>query len=134
MTFLKRYWKSLLVAAVILYLSLWKQSSQKMPDIRNADKWAHLLMYAGLAFVMHWEMYMARIGGRKLYLWGLVVPFLFGGVIEILQEQFFPPRTGSWADWLADGLGVVAGFVAFSCALHLWELFENQRRNRTPHA
>lgn len=134
MDFLKQYWKSLLVASVILYLSLWKQPSFKMPDISNADKWAHLLMYAGLAFMMHWDLHAARLKKWKLYFFGIVFPVAYGGIIEILQEQFFKPRSGEWGDWLADSLGAVAGFFIFPYALRLWEHIANKRKNRMPHA
>lgn len=134
MSFLKRYWKSLLVAVAILYLSLWKQPSFRMPDISNADKWAHMLMYAGLAFMAHWDLHTAKIKNWKLYFFGVIVPIVYGGVIEILQEQFFKPRSGEWGDWLADGLGAVAGFIVFPYALRLWEKFMDKHKNHTPHA
>jgi VanZ family protein len=43
-------------------------------------------------------------------LWGLIYPIVYGGVIELLQENFFPPRTGDWSDWVADALGSVAAY------------------------
>ena len=41
----------------------------------------------------------------------VVFPIIYGGLIEVLQDKFFYPRVGDWADWLADIVGVVIGTV-----------------------
>jgi VanZ family protein len=49
--------------------------------------------------------------GGLLWLIALVVPMVYGGIIEIVQELWFAPRSGEWMDWLADCIGVVVGIV-----------------------
>jgi len=87
---------------------------------KNSDKLIHALMYAGLGFVAFYE-YKKEIFLRRKYKYWLFYMFLFfvffGGIIEILQENFFKPRTGEFADWIADivglGLGYLAGRIFF---------------------
>ena len=73
------------------------------------DKWAHGVMYLVLALVMLWDN--KKVGIPASYSWMIVVLFsaIFGGFIEILQEQFFYPRTGDWMDWVADCIGTWVG-------------------------
>ena len=67
------------------------------------------MMYLVLAWVMMWDN--KKVGIKTSYSWGIAVLFsaIFGGFIEIMQEQFFYPRTGDWMDWLADCLGACVG-------------------------
>ena len=48
-----------------------------------------------------------------MWLVAVAIPVVYGGVIELLQEQFFYPRTGELLDWLADGVGVCMGLVCW---------------------
>lgn len=41
----------------------------------------------------------------------ILFPILLGGVIEILQEMFFKPRSADWFDWFADILGVALAWL-----------------------
>ena len=45
-----------------------------------------------------------------MWMWGLCYPILYGGLMELLQEYYFPPRTGDWEDWIADIVGVLIAF------------------------
>ena len=80
-----------------------------MPPIEHGDKWVNWLAFAVLTVVMLWDS--KKVGLKLWQVWGigLVFPLLYGGLIELLQEQFFYPRTGEWGDWLADGIGVLVG-------------------------
>jgi VanZ family protein len=40
-------------------------------------------------------------------------PIALGGIIEILQEMFFNPRSGEWLDWLTDIAGVLTAWAVF---------------------
>lgn len=115
-----RYWECAVVAAVILYGSLIREPHFQLPPVEGADKWVHILMYLGLGATLMWDMLRDRQQGWKLWLIALVVPMVYGGVIEILQENFFYPRTGDWLDWLADIVGTIAGCVAAYSVNHWW--------------
>lgn len=106
-----RYWECTVVAAIILYGSLIREPHFQLPPVEGADKWAHALMYLGLGATLMWDMLRDRQRGWKLWVTALAVPIVYGGVIEILQENFFYPRTGDWWDWLADIVGTVTGCV-----------------------
>lgn len=68
------------------------------------DKANHLLAFAVLALLASggWGT-----GHRRLIAIGLLA---YGGLIELLQTQL-PPRSGEWADLLADAVGVALGLL-----------------------
>ena len=115
---MKSYIPSAVVAALILYLSLLRVPHLAIPEFmasfRHLDKVVHALMYLCLGAVMVRDMWSAgSVRSRKRLFWGcmacLLVIAVYGGVIEILQELYFPPRTGEWADWAADIAGGCSG-------------------------
>jgi VanZ family protein len=73
------------------------------PDMPSTgwDKTNHLLAFAVLALLgcLAWP---GRIGAALLAL------MVYGGLIEVLQS-FTGYRSAEWADWLADGLGLLLG-------------------------
>ncbi|MCL2327762.1 MAG: VanZ family protein [Bacteroidetes bacterium] len=112
MQFIKKYFFSIVVAIGIFYLSTTTSSAlSKVPKIEGLDKIVHFLMYAGFAFVLLWENW-----GKKAilrYIVAIAFPILYGGLMEIIQ-QFFPPRTTDFFDFLANTAGVLVGyFVAW---------------------
>jgi len=109
---LKYIFPPLLVAAVIFYLCCIIQSND-VPDVEwdffiSEDKVVHFLMYFGLSGVASF-MYIYENKGRiivlKLILFAILLPILYGGFIEILQDKYYPERSGDWFDFLADALG-----------------------------
>ena len=94
-----------------------------LPPIEGGDKWVHLLMYALFAYMLIWDAICDGLRGWRLVLLTLVFPIMYGGLIEIIQEQWFYPRTGDWYDWLADSVGVVLG-------LAIWMMIDKIRNVR----
>lgn len=79
------------------------------------DKVVHGLMYVGLALALTFDYLRVKRTTRvrftlALLFWGLLFPCLYGGLIEILQGAYFPPRTAEWLDWVADIIGSTIGF------------------------
>lgn len=107
------YLPTMLVAGIILYLSLLREPNFKLPDIHHADKYAHFLMYFGFSFCFIWDLFRDHKISFFHRLFSIVLPILWGGIIEILQEKFFYPRTGDWKDWLADIIGAIIGYSIF---------------------
>ena len=105
------YIPTFLIAAGILYASLTTHPIAPMPEIRFADKWGHLLAYACLSAVFLWDLTRAYVPRGWKYGLAFVLPIVYGGVIEILQERYCAPRTGDWYDWLADILGTILGII-----------------------
>lgn len=87
-------------AVAVLVLSL-GPTAPELPTT-GWDKSNHFLGFFVLAG-LGWQAHSSRRGWLFL---GLLV---FGGLIEWLQSMT-SYRLGDWADWFADGLGVVAGF------------------------
>ena len=109
MAVIKGYWKTLLIALTILYGSLLREPHFSLPPINYGDKWVHLLVYAMLGAVALWESTHYGLKGWRIMVVTLVLPMLYGGAIEVVQEWWFFPRTGDWWDWLADSVGVLLG-------------------------
>lgn len=113
MRFFRFYGMTIVLSLLILYLSILRQ----VPDIpqiqfEGLDKVVHFFMYFALAAVACYELYRQRytFADAKMRFWGLYFPIIYGGLIELLQENFFPPRTGDWVDWLSDTLGALTAY------------------------
>ena len=102
----RRNWRLLLLcllAAVSWFAFVPSTPHDALPQL---DKVRHLLAFASLALV-------ASLGWppaprtTTLITLGLMAYGLF---IELMQTQL-PTRTGSVADWLADGIGIALGLL-----------------------
>jgi membrane-associated phospholipid phosphatase/VanZ family protein len=131
--FLYQYRFSILVALIILYISVLKPAQlPRIPLFPYADKVIHLLMYGFLALFLNYETIPAKqlpawlfpkLKGIRLpnvktsqsvmLLIVLILPILMGGIIELLQQYCFPPRTGDWIDFLANTTGVLLAYLLF---------------------
>lgn len=89
--------------------------STDVPDIEVPflDKIGHVSLFAFLALI--WAMYSwVKTEGTRARLF-LILPviFLYGIIIEVLQELFFQPRTGDIWDVVANFVGIVLGGLIF---------------------
>ena len=111
------YWKSILVLSAIAYLSLLREPTISLPYVIGIDKWIHAIMYLVLTLTLLWD------SQQRPQLWWIVAVFsaIFGGFIEVLQEQFFYPRTGDWMDWLADCMGVIVAIIVWLIGVKWYE-------------
>ncbi|MDH6309719.1 VanZ family protein [Dysgonomonas sp. PFB1-18] len=111
----KYTWPPFLVAVVIFYLCC-LIPPKDVPDVDfdffiPTDKIVHFIMYWGLAGVASFNYIYDKKGHiiiLKLIAFAIFIPILYGGLIEVLQAEFFPPRSGDWYDFLADALGALA--------------------------
>lgn len=111
------YWKSIVVLSAIAYISLLREPSISLPYVIGMDKWIHAIMYLVLTLTLLWD------SQQRPKLWWIVGVFsaIFGGFIEVLQEQFFYPRTGDWMDWLADCIGVIVAIIVWLIGVKWYE-------------
>ena len=111
------YWKSIVVLSAIAYISLLREPSISLPYVIGLDKWIHAIMYLVLTLTLLWD------SQQRPKLWWIVGVFsaIFGGFIEVLQEQFFYPRTGDWMDWLADCIGVIVAIIVWLIGVKWYE-------------
>lgn len=109
--FLKRYPYSAACVVLICYLCLKQISPTGLGrfNFPGADKVVHWGMYFGLCLLVWAER---RLNAEKRYiahaaLYAVALPLALGGAIEIAQEYLTTYRSGDWADFAADALGVL---------------------------
>lgn len=108
---IKIYWKSIIIAIFIFFLSVIDFSSvNDIPKIKYSDKIVHVILYFIWTSVIFYETIKSHsIRNKKHFFFLLFIPIFFGGCIEMIQQAFFPPRTAEWFDWFADILGTFWG-------------------------
>lgn len=119
MTFLKRYWPSLLTLGVILYATLDSDPIDTEPlwEIPYFDKWIHAIMMGGLvgAIAFDWERWHrpARVLTPRV-MWTICAGVIaFGAIDEVAQGLMDNGRGSEWLDFAADVVGaIVAVFLA----------------------
>lgn len=117
------YWRSILVACAIAYGCLLRKPLYTLPPIEHGDRWAHWLAFMVLALVLQWDSNRVGLKNGPRWLVVALLPMLYGGLIEVIQEKYFYPRTGDWMDWVADVVGVVLG-------IGLWWIGEKMYERR----
>lgn len=110
---IRRHPISVILILVIWYLSLFTPPKTELANVRFIDKWAHLLMYGSLAFVLWMEDWRARKASpsmpRALALY--IGPVAMSGLIELAQAYCTTDRSGDWLDLAANAIGALAGIV-----------------------
>lgn len=106
------YWHTIGIGSVILYLSLLRTPHLHFPLFAGADKVAHLCMYTLLGIAMLYDLNRDRQPLWRCIAVTLIAGSIYGGVIELMQEYLFPPRTGDWLDLLADFAGLTLSLTA----------------------
>lgn len=110
---IKRHPISVILILVIWYLSLFTPPKTELANVRFIDKWAHLLMYGSLAFVLWMEDWRVRKASpsmpRALALY--IGPVAMSGLIELAQAYCTTDRSGDWLDLAANAIGALAGIV-----------------------
>lgn len=104
-----------LIALAIFYLTcIVNVDSIPVPGrVLHYDKLAHFGMFFVLSGAIYLDYYLFHKGQPNKFMWmllGLVIPVVYGGAIEIVQEQFFS-RSGEWMDFVADVLGSISATV-----------------------
>ena len=104
-----------LIALVIFYMTciVNVDSIPGSKRLLQYDKLAHFGMFfalSGAIFFDYYRLHKGRPSKFKWLLFGLVIPIIYGGLIEIIQEHFFS-RTGDWMDFVADSLGSISATV-----------------------
>ena len=104
-----------IVVLLIFYVTcIVNVESIPVPDkVFEYDKIAHFGMFFVLSAVIYFDYYRLHNGKpRKLRLlfMGLILPVIYGGLIEIVQDHFFG-RSGELMDFVADALGSLTATV-----------------------
>lgn len=104
-----------LCVALIWYLCLFRPPHiRTLEAIPNFDKFVHCSMYWGTFTVFWVEYYYWRInwGRLRLFLIAVLAPILMSGVIELAQEYLTTYRSGDWADFAANSMGVLLSLIS----------------------
>ena len=111
---IKNYPVSIFLTLVIIVLSLIPFPDIELAkDVPLADKWTHMVMYAGLSGVIWWEYWRRHrtMNPLRVLCGAVVAPIALSGVLELLQEYATTTRAGEWLDLLANSIGVLIGAV-----------------------
>jgi VanZ family protein len=100
-------WRSIFFAALLLVMALMLIPLKHSNDgWVYADKLQHIAVFLVLAMIG----FMAYPNKLRWVCAGL---FVYGGLIELLQQIFTLSRQASLADWLADVVGVTLGLTLY---------------------
>ncbi len=114
---------TVVIVLAIWYLSLFTPPRMEWADENFMDKWAHLLMYGALAFILWAEDRRARRSPvsvpRLLLLYA--APVAMGGLIELVQKYCTAgTRSGEWLDFAADAVGALLGLALGCVVTRMW--------------
>jgi VanZ family protein len=109
--FIKRYYRSILIGVLILWLSLSGGQSLVPGDfltIPYVDKIGHFIMYALFSGVLLLDSCLWQ-SSRSIRYVVLVIPVTFGALMEVFQYFLTTSRKAEALDLVADILGIGAG-------------------------
>lgn len=110
MNYIKRYPLSVIVAIAVIYLSLFNPPSISFTKkIVGFDKYAHVCMYlgfSGMIWVEYLRTHKRDFEFKKIAPKAIILPILFSGTMELLQEYCTTNRSGDWFDLAANSVGV----------------------------
>lgn len=112
--YIKHYPISLIILAIICYLSFFTPPKTDLNEILNLDKLVHFCMYFGFSSMI-WIEYLwshSSIRWKRIIPGAVLLPILISGLIEILQENCTDTRSGDWLDFLANSVGALASIPA----------------------
>lgn len=118
------FWKPAVWLLIILTLSL--IPGNKLPGIPifpHFDKVVHAAMYFGLAILLIKPL-QENLESRS-YLWALLICFVIGLLVELIQEYLALNRSGSWLDGMANISGAILGVLFYHYFIrgYWWEKF-----------
>jgi VanZ family protein len=125
--FWRYFWPPVAWAAVLFIQSSISKFDAPLQLSRWDDKWAHVLIYMPLGFLLMQAMTRSEISAsqRRMLLLTLLIGSLYGASDEF-HQYFVPGRSPDWRDWIADSFGV---------ALGTWIFLKSAKRSqrRAPH-
>ena len=85
-------------------------------------------MFFVLSAVCLFDYYRLHNGQPRIsrwIFWGVVLPVIYGAVIELMQNYLFPSRSAEMADFVADVLGSVTALII---AIFLYKKAEKREK------
>ncbi len=109
-----RYMAAPLIIGSVIFVGTCLLGSGDMPNLPNIlawDKVGHFGMFfllSGVSFLNYYLLHNGKPQTWKWIFWGIVIPAIYGGAIELMQQYLFPHRSAEWGDYIADILGTLA--------------------------
>lgn len=108
---------------ILIIFILCAMPSEDIPDphldIPHLDKVVHFGMFFIMSLLLCYPLELhSSLSRKKIYTIAILVSFVYGGLIEILQHNFFN-RGGDVWDLTADVAGGVAGCIFYPLFLQL---------------
>lgn len=126
---MKRIITSPFVAAIVLYLSVIRQMPEMVTidythDIVRSssgealfsltacrDTIGHFCLYCALSVAIFFDLKrFTHCSSKRRALITILVPTIFGIAMEIIQKEFFPPRSCEWNDIITNAVGALTGY------------------------
>ena len=112
--FIKNYYRSLIVALIILLLTTISGNNfNSIPtfSFQGVDKIAHFIVFFVFAVFLLADLYknLIQVNLIKTVFIIFLITLFYGGMIELVQHFFIPFRTGSIYDLIANLAGSLAG-------------------------
>lgn len=107
--YLRNYPISICIALGIWFLCLIKPPHTELMDFQNSDKVAHSIAYVIFGSVI-WLEYLRHhrdVIRKRVIIGAILLPVLMSGIIEWAQANLTDNRSGEWADFAANTLGVL---------------------------
>lgn len=106
--------------ALIWYLYLFKPPSTPLDSVSGIDKVAHVVMYLGTCGVFWAEYFRSPFHLSRRCLLGIAVaaPIAMSGAVELCQKYLTDCRSGEWADFAANSLGVLSAALLAAAWRH----------------
>ena len=121
--YFRKYPVSLIIVAIIFYLSFFTPPKTDVEEIPYIDKIVHICMYGGLCFIL-WIEYLRNhkaINWNHVIWGGIIAPVAMSGCIELMQAYCTDTRSGDWLDFLANSIGVgLAALIVIPFYVHLF--------------
>lgn len=130
-TLIKRYLLTLLTLILILCLTFYKPPyMERTSKIVELDKVAHFVMYFTLTSVFWYENFKITLKPKMLWMviFAVIVPALFSGAMEYLQYKLTSYRSGDWADFVFNTVGIL--FAALFSLLVTRPLMKRCKKKR----
>lgn len=143
MKFFRQYGLSIVVALFIMNMCMMPSSSVPsislgglVPDFlrpladfvkAHLDKFAHFTFFLMLSVALGHDLWVQRVdfSTKKMKLWAIVVPILYGGLIEVMQATLTTTRSGDVVDLCFDAIGAICGFFLAKTFVPKWFEREN---------
>jgi len=98
---------------LLTFLLLFPTTDVPKPDLPNFDKLGHVVLFTFLVVIWALFAFSKTEENRSQIVRVMLLAFVYGIIIEVLQELFFQPRTGDGWDIVANSVGILLGWFVF---------------------